>query len=223
MKFTQNIALRERFLSGLRAERGSHVGIHVTDLVYCLRQAFYRKTQPKTPTDVQLGYFLDGACRHRALQSLINVESEVHVSGLGVTGSIDIMDKIPVEFKSTRGKGVPDHYYRQLGYYCILTNNTRGILVIQRINDKMTPFEFIDVELEPSDVENLRREIMERRSALEIALDSGSPDGLIHIAEPWKCETCQYRVECQPDQLPNPVTSVWKQIPLAFRGPKTHE
>jgi len=121
--------LLSRFVESLRAQYDERDGIHVSDLIYCLREAYFKKTAPKELTETQLMFFLDGARRHVALQSLSGVECEVRVEGLGIVGTVDMLGTAPIEFKSTRARsGVPDHYLRQLGYYVELRRTTAQLI-----------------------------------------------------------------------------------------------
>lgn len=143
-------------------------------------------------------YFLDGANRHRALQGISGVECEVKIKALGVSGSIDMMDDIPIEYKSTRATNIlSPHYFRQLGYYAVLTGKDKGVLVIQRINNKETPFEFYDVTWTNEELEAMRREIVERRDLIIEALKRSDPSKLPFMGETWKCENCNYKDVCR--------------------------
>lgn len=172
-------------------------GIHVSDLVLCLREAYFRKVCPKPPSETQLMFFLDGARRHSALESLSDVRTEVEVEGMGVVGTVDMLGNCPIEFKSTRAaKALPDHYFKQLGYYAALTGSSQGILAVQRLNKRESPFEFYSVEYDAVDIDGLKRDMSVKRASLESALESNSTEGLPMTEESWKCENCLYRAEC---------------------------
>lgn len=97
MKIRKDEKLKQRFVEALRKKYGNiRGGVHVSDLVYCLREAYYRKVDPVPFTERTLGFFVDGARRHRVLQELLGVESEVKVEKWGVRGSIDVLILTPV-------------------------------------------------------------------------------------------------------------------------------
>jgi len=192
--------LRSLFLSALRGRYAdSRKGIHVSDLVYCLREAYYRKTEPVEPTLKQLGFFVDGARRHMVLQDLLGLKSEVEVEKYGVIGHIDIMLDAPVEIKTTRAKNdLPDHYFLQLGFYAVMTNARHGYLVIQRLNAAEDPWEFYRVEWTEQEIREIEKELKRRADLLRKALKNRDPSILPRIDDEmrWKCRNCLYRERC---------------------------
>ena len=198
MKVIPETDLCRSFIEGLQeAFEGERPNIHVTDLIYCLREAYFRRVSPKPLTEDQLSFFLDGSRRHEALQYLSGVECEKPVRGLGIVGTVDIFGNVPIEFKTTRGSGIPKHYLKQLGYYCVLSGSQSGILVIQRLNNRDNPpFEFYRIEYTRDELLEMAGEIVHRRTILEKALKEGSPEGLPKSEESWKCSRCLWRDEC---------------------------
>ena len=186
-------ALRSRYVDS-RAE------IHVSDLVYCLREAYFRKIEPVDPTLKQLGFFVDGARRHKVLQEILGVECEVEVKRYGVVGHIDVMLDAPVEIKTTRARSaLPDHYFRQLGFYAVMMNARHGYLVIQRLNAAEDPWEFYRVEWTEEEIKEIDRELKRRADQLRAALNFHDPSMLPEIEEDmrWKCRSCLYRERCK--------------------------
>jgi len=195
--------LEKRFLSALREKQNSmREGIHVSDLVYCLREAYFRKVEPAEPSLKQLGFFVDGARRHRVLQELLGVESEVEVEKYGVVGHVDILLDAPVEIKTTRARNaLPDHYFRQLGYYAVMLDVPRGYLVIQRLNND-SPWEFYRVEWSKEELQLLDRELKYRADLLRVALNFRDFHMLPRVEESmaWKCRNCPYRDKCREEK-----------------------
>ena len=200
MKIRVNLDLKKRFVKSLQEKySSSREGIHVSDLVYCLRQAFYRKTNPKPFSERQLGFFVDGARRHKVLQELLNVKAEVKVERWGIRGSIDLLLDKPLEIKTTRARAsLPDHYFKQLGYYAVLVGVNGGYLVVQRLNSNI-PWEFYQVIWAESEIVELRKEICVRAELLRQALVDGSANGLPKpdFGMEWKCKSCRHRDVCQ--------------------------
>ena len=135
MHIIKDNSVAERIKNNLGKEYAKgRPDVHVSDLVLCMRQALYRKLQPLPPTNIEIGFFLDGSRRHLILQSIYGrgiIERKVELEG--VKGSIDIDDEgIPIEFKSTRSnlsrKQVSDHWVRQLIYYMLAINSTNSWL-----------------------------------------------------------------------------------------------
>lgn len=169
-----------------------------------MRESLYRRINPK-PLDLKtLQYFVDGARRHEALQELLGVDSEAPVTKHGVVGHIDMLDEgtldfIPVEIKSTRAReNIPDHYYTQLSYYCILLGVRHGRLVIQRIMSKEDPWEFYDIEWTQEEIGEIEEELKYKADLFQKALSSKDPSVLpkVHENMNWKCKSCKYKEEC---------------------------
>ncbi|HZW58265.1 MAG TPA: hypothetical protein VFF30_18395 [Nitrososphaerales archaeon] len=219
-----NIAIREdrqieqRVLQNLGQEFGVlRSGIHVSDLVLCLRQAAFRKLRPVPFTLKQLGYFLDGARRHEALQRLYSQNDPAHIinekKGIfeDVSYSIDIYHSIPIEFKTTRSNSViSDHWIRQLAYYMLAVNSNIGILQLQRImarrEDGIFPAFLVEFSTEIQRTTWLR-EFRKRRDLLHNALVKKDP-ALAPIERGegrWVCRDCQYSAECDIIELQSHV------------------
>lgn len=199
MKVELNVELKGRFVSGLQKNFGGvREGVHVSDLVYCLRGAFFRKVCPVPFTERQLGFFVDGARRHRVLQGLLDVEFEVPVEKFGVVGSVDVLLDLPLELKTTRAKvSLPDHYFRQLGYYAVLLGVEGGYLVVMRLNSEV-PWEFYTVGWSGEEMKKMSDEMKVRADLLRTALAKKNVECLPKC-EPsmgWKCRYCLYRDRC---------------------------
>ena len=192
--------LRKRFLAALREKHNSiREGIHVSDLTFCLREAYFRKVEPAEPTLRQLGFFVDGARRHRVLQELLGVESEVKVEKYGVVGHVDVLLDAPVEIKTTRARNaLPDHYFRQLGYYAVMLDVPRGYLVVQRLNND-SPWEFYSIKWSKEEFQRLDQELKYRADLLRAALNFRDFRMLPRVEEDmaWKCRNCLYRDKCR--------------------------
>jgi len=193
--------LKSVFLSALRSRYADlREEIHVSDLVYCLREAYFRKTEPVDPTLKQLGFFVDGARRHKVLQDLLDVEEEVEVEKYGVVGHIDVLLDAPVEIKTTRARNaLPDHYLRQLGFYAAMMNARRGYLVVQRINAPEDPWEFYLVEWTEDEIREIDEDMKRRANLLRAALKLNDPSMLPEIEEDmrWKCRNCLFHEHCK--------------------------
>jgi CRISPR/Cas system-associated exonuclease Cas4 (RecB family) len=201
LKITTDTALKETFLEGLKKKNSTpRPDIHVSDLTLCLREAFFRKVAPKPPSEKTLGYFVDGARRHSALQGLTNYTAEFKVKKWGITGSIDLLSDAPIEIKTTRGKsGISNHYLKQLGYYACLLEKTIGYLVIQRLITSEKTWEFYKVEFTDGEIAFLSEEIQKRAMILEAALELKNMNSLPKVdnEDKWKCIRCDYITECR--------------------------
>jgi len=141
---------------------------------------------------------VDGARRHKVLQELLGVESEVEVEKYGVVGHVDVLLDAPVEIKTTRArKALPDHYFRQLGYYAVMLDVPRGYLVIQRLNND-SPWEFYCVEWSEEEFSLLDQELKLRADLLRAALNFRDFRMLPRVEgdAAWKCRNCPYYNKC---------------------------
>lgn len=101
-------------------------GVHVSDVIYCPREAVFRKLTPIAVTDKELNFFTSGAAIHTAIQTLAKyfekyeIEKEVvfepskheytkdllcEDEDIKILAHIDLWDSernIPIEAKSTR-------------------------------------------------------------------------------------------------------------------------
>ena len=197
--------LKKTFLTKLDAYYNNgkvREGLHISSLIFCLRQNFFRKVNPQPHSLKTLQFFVDGNSRHSALQSLLGLRSEVRFERFGVVGTVDILDgKFPVEIKTTRAaNAVPEHYFTQLSYYCVLLGVCEGFLVIQRVNckDEKDPWEFIHVEWSVDEMEKLECELKEKSRLFRQALDSGDGSLLpcLDSSMRWKCRYCFYSKDC---------------------------
>lgn len=198
--------LEERLIANLTEEYSRlRDQVHMSDLVLCLRQSLGRKLYPLPPTVKQLGYFFDGARRHEALQELYGKDNVAERKGEfeGVQYSIDIYDECPIEFKTTRAnKILSEHWFRQLGYYMLAVGAAKGILQVQRINDKDgTPLAAYEVSLTPEQRDAALDEFRERKGKFLIAkaeedlslVPAYRGDG------DWLCRDCAYKEKfCDP-------------------------
>lgn len=200
MKIVNNQTLKQRFLGNLKeAYSGLRDGVHVSDLVYCVREAYYRKTEPRPYTERELGYFVDGSRRHAVIEELADVEHEVKVEKWGITGTVDILLDGPIEVKTTRARNsIPDHYFRQLGYYAVLLGVDHGYLVIQRLNGQ-DPWEFYEVHYSQSELWLMENEMRNDANLLYTALRKRAPELLPRVGSDmsWKCDNCKYRDRCK--------------------------
>ncbi len=172
--------------------------IHVSDLSYCLRKAYWRRFQNRKLTIQQLIFFLDGHQRHQGLQELVkNVEHEVEIRRLGVVGHLDLLDKMPIEIKTTRGRPngqKPAHYLRQGAYYCLLTGSDVFQLITQYINDNVISFEKIKFSKE--ELDTYLKEMLTDRDLLQRACDKKDV-AILPFLNNWQCRHCEFYQPCR--------------------------
>jgi CRISPR/Cas system-associated exonuclease Cas4 (RecB family) len=172
--------------------------IHVSDLVYCLRKAYYRlKGQPTTDTTT-VEYQIIGKTLHQIIQNAF-AYTEQEIENYGIKGTVDILEghetKIPIEIKTTRKKiqnikDIPPTYLTQLSYYLVLLNCRVGYLAILNVVDADLKLYVVEIDLEEA-----KKEMLGKKTLLEYALFNNNPYILPKIE--WMCPSCEYRSVCQ--------------------------
>lgn len=202
---TESAELEKKLIRNLTAQYSKlRSGIHMSDLVLCARQSLARKLYPIAPDVVHLGYFFDGSRRHESLQALYG-DGVAEKGGTfeGVDYHIDLLDKETViEFKTTRGgKAISEHWLRQLVFYMVAENLANGVIQVQRINQKETPFQAYHVSLDENQRRHVLTDFRERRDLFKSALEKKDL-ALVPIFRgdgDWLCRGCEYRKEyCDP-------------------------
>lgn len=196
---SQDVQMRDLFLAKLQEKCAPvRTEIHVSDLTYCLRKAFWRRFKNRQLSEQQLIFFLDGHQRHEGLQDLVkNLEREVEVRRYGIVGHLDLKDKHPVEIKTTRARPngqKPAHYIRQGAYYCLITDTDIFSLITQYINDGILTFEAIKFSKE--DLDYYLEEMLADRDLLQQAYDTKDIAFLPFLQDNWQCGKCEFQRDC---------------------------
>lgn len=196
---TDNHELRNFFLQKLQDKSAPiRTEIHVSDLTFCLRKAYWRRFDNRKLSEQQLIFFLDGHQRHEGLQGLVkNLEHEVEIKRYGIVGHLDLMDKNPVEIKTTRvhpNGQKPNHYLRQGAYYCLLTGTDTFSLITQYINDGILTFETITFGKQ--ELDDYLEDMLADRDILQEAYDAKNIRGLPFPQGDWQCGKCEFQGNC---------------------------
>jgi len=179
--------------------------ISVTELVGCLRAAYYRRIKPLKFRGPQVVRLFIGRAVHYALEKLINEylssshgevkrELELNIEGnkVYVVGKADLIhlgeEEVVIEVKVT-GQ-VPEEPYpehkKQLQYYLALFNISKGVLLYIDRNGRLRTF---TVSRDP----RLLAEVVERARQLYIALKHNK------LPKPERsntCYFCPYKWQC---------------------------
>ena len=205
MRVEDDLELRNLFLRAITKSE-ERQGIHMSDLDYCLREAYFRKLHPQPATEAELGYFVDGAARHLVLQSLHPGKAEVQASKWCLTGTVDLLGDRPIEIKTTRTRTgqINPHFFERLCRYCILHDVDSGSLIVQFLNMRDNPWVFKRVVFAPDELDWQKQEMLRRRDLLAEALRHRNPMDLPVFADAfdkqnprWKCRDCTYRSQCE--------------------------
>lgn len=206
---SESNVIETRLLKNLEAkyyENSMRDGTHVSDLTLCIRQAVFRRLDPKPPTPLQMSFFIDGARKHQTLQELYgNAVSEYAGEYQGVKFHIDLLDNAPIELKTTRsnmlGKRVSPHYIRQLLYYMLAVKSGVGFLQMYLINAKKdTDVIFPAYKIEMLDAIEVGNQFLARRNSFMSALHFQKPEVAMSVwrtDEAWACRNCPYYSKCE--------------------------
>ena len=179
--------------------------ISVTELVGCLRAAYFRRVRPARFTGPQVVRLFIGRAVHYALEKLINEhlgssrgevkrELELNIEGdkVYVVGRADLIhfdeEEVIIEVKVT-GQ-IPEEPYpehkRQLQYYLALFGINKGVLLYIDRNGRLRTF---TVTRDP----RLLAEIVERARILYHALKTDKPPAPERNSS---CYFCPYKWMC---------------------------
>jgi hypothetical protein len=197
----------EKLVSVLSRRYGNdeRTGIHVSDLLLCLRRSYYTKTNPKQPSPETLGYFVDGSRRDFVIKGLFGARvSPSEKDGIWFTPDALDENGNPIEIKTTRAsQGISPHYITQLAYYMVLLGKNKGRLIVQRVGFRKNniPFEAYDFEFESGDLERYRQEMFDRRDSLENSFDLRDaglvPSVRSDLQFNWLCKGCPWDEDCK--------------------------
>lgn len=172
--------------------------IHVSDLVYCLRKAYFRRINGSTVTDEQVLHFIRGQSLHALLEKLYP-QNEIIVMYDGFFGTMDAFDPekdAVVELKTVQemySVGPYEHHLKQLQYYLTMTDKRIGYLIYLILGQK--ELKVFRVTLTDEDVEDLRKELKKRKALLERALAEKNFE-ILPVVTDWQCRYCEFYDIC---------------------------
>lgn len=203
-------AFEKFWLAELRAipqrKRESSEDIHVSDLIFCLRKAYFDlKGLESEDEDKSVLFKVVGKAHHSALQVLRGHLSEMRVKKYGVSGTIDLFKDVPIEIKSTRKNvesvsDISPLYLRQLAYYGVMMGSLAGKLAI--LNIIQANFRVFDVAYSEDEFDRNSEEFFGRRDLLLKAVRENN----VSIIPPpppeekWQCKDCRKGKFCQAEQ-----------------------
>ena len=193
-------------------------GIHVSDLLFCLRKAVVRRFQPDPISPQRTLLFAMG----RGMQAYLSRASQDEPPMVldGIWGTVDQLQTgvpaLPLEYKATfshPGWGPSAHYFQQLASYCKMQGVLEGALVLFYVDGYrafpkpkgFTPPEgpkgtdrpvllVYRVAFSQDDLDNWWWEMLQRKNVLENALEEAAPltlqqrVELVPLTEHWTWE-----------------------------------
>ena len=185
-------------------------GVHVSDILLCMRETVFRRIRPEAVTDRELGYFTSGRAIHEAIQNLAKhfpkyeVEKEINyeIDGGPITikAHIDLYDKennIPIEAKTVRKQRLgtfnkvtrtwsqeePKSFnVEQLKMYMSLTDSDTGYIIYQLLLEYDDfPFKIFEVRMSKEERAQTLQKMINDAYHLQINLDERTPQLTRHI------------------------------------------
>jgi CRISPR/Cas system-associated exonuclease Cas4 (RecB family) len=185
----------------VESHRGEREGIHQSNLNYCLLKAFYRKTAVEKKIDEKGELTKElGKAKHILFEHLRGHTYEARTSWNGISGTIDMLGKIPVELKTTRAfpnknGEVNEAYVEQLKTYCVMTGKNRACLIIIHVIPaviKAYTLKFTNEEINAK-----AEELIRNRDLLLKATQNNDPRFLPAPRYDWECRYCEYNHVCK--------------------------
>ncbi len=200
MKITESNRAAE-YIAELRERSRKRTGVHVSDVLYCLRKTFFRRTLGTESTRRQELLYVTGTAIHYYLQP---EQGETSIELDGLSASPDVLDG--EEIKSTRmsaGKFVPSDqpkWIAQMMAYCKALRRKKFELVVFFIcGDYKPPFPDLkswSFEFTQSEIDENWKRLVKRKDALVVALEKGDVSGL-ESGEDWECKECECAIPCE--------------------------
>lgn len=211
-------------------------GIHVSGLI-TPRKAYWQAVDPQPLTRREIGFFTAGRAHHEIILQAMKGKKldespdrkletdEGTKEWKGIFYSPDYRLGFLAEIKSTRKQSAPDEsdleteyetYLNQLTKYMAVENEGRASLVVFFLSMKLdnknkatepTLYSY-DVVLSPEELEEIRKEMLKTKKALEKAIETKNYKPLPLCPE-WQCygggwygeafENCKWYNKCKPE------------------------
>jgi len=206
MRIREDEELKRALIEDLKGRFTHREGIHLTDLIFCLRKAFFSKTTQEAFTEERILLYTIGLGWQDKLP-LPNPGQVFEEEGIKFSpdGWVEKDDgRIFIEVKSTRAKTRDPqemkHWVDQLKGYCALGRAREGVLVALHLmgdyRNRKAELKVHRFEFEEEELEEMREYLRGRKEALEKALESREAPP----PEPsyqWECNDCPYKDLCK--------------------------
>lgn len=178
--------------------------IHRSDLIYCLRKAFFRiKGIQKPKRSKYMPLAVIGKILHILME--IYKRKEIVKTKFGFTSTIDMLkeDDKPIEIKTTRATVTVEKLHKvfkvwreQVGTAILFTDEDIGhLFVLNVISGKLNVYDFtFESETERK---AFKKELLARKRLLKRALKMDN----YHIlpCSDWECKFCEYNEICEKE------------------------
>jgi hypothetical protein len=190
--------------------------IHLSDLIHCPRQSYFKIILGVTHNERTLSYFFDGKAMHLMLQYLFDkyypgrftMENRTKVNDL-LTFTPDIIDlekNTIIEFKTARSPVINDaprtDHVEQLKAYMAFTRIYNGVVLYHLITkEQENLFTAHRIQITPLEADIIRRTWLKEAESLQNAIKHNDKQLARHIADDygknWMCNGyCDYTQFC---------------------------
>ncbi len=175
---------------------------HVTEIIYCLRKAWYKRTHPeRVKWNIRsLWNIYRGSAFDRKWTSLFPLHQKNYRAtrrGVTITGTMDFLYddgdgpilydlKMPANTYSKKTYGAGQGYRHQVQAYLALAHHNRELLDVHRARVLMVGADVV-VEDVPEWTDMLDAYLWPRAFILDAALSAGSPVSLLPAEKGWEC------------------------------------
>jgi CRISPR-associated exonuclease Cas4 len=173
----------------------------LTELLYCIRKAYYRRTNPK-PTDLESAFNLYRGKVFDNLWSPLFQHNQVRATyrckhiPITISGKYDFLtaDNILTDLKTTKNlyfiNEPSEEYITQVRFYAWLNSITKAQLIYIDLGDaKVFP-------VEVGDCTELLENLEAKATQLYIALQYNRLPQKNTTVPDWLCKKCEYNTEC---------------------------
>lgn len=215
MIILKNSEMKEIIYNNIRATMTKErTGIHLSDLIYCIRKPYFRKMGLSSLPSNELCVLWMTGYAFQAYMFPLDEEITIQVDGINCTP--DILSGIEVKStrQSSRKFSLEDmgHWKRQILGYCKALNKLEyDLVVLFLMGNYAPPFPDIDcwhIGTTVEEVEDNWQEILTKRNILEEALKIGIPPE--PDCEDWEWSYCENIGMC-------PDTVCWRKMELKGR------
>ena len=209
MIIEETVQLKQKLIETLTEEYSEErIGIHVSDLVTCIRKTVFWKLQPMLLSETDLMLFVLGEGHHQIIQMLAGkgvASAEQKVELDGIVGTVDLLDNgVPIEIKTRRTKDrePEDTHLKQLSYYMVMVQSNVGLLVYVMLNnlrDDEPKFICRTITMTDNELAGLKDELLYRRDLLAGAVETRNPFHVPGEGSDRECLRCRYLKLCKPE------------------------
>jgi hypothetical protein len=174
----------------------------VTELLYCTRKTYFKRTQPKPTTleqafNLYRGKVFDNLWtplfRHNQVRSTYRCKN----IPITISGKYDFIDEngVLVDLKTAKSLyyiNEPGHeYIQQVRFYAYLNSIEKARILYVDFGDAKA----FDVEV--GDCQQLLTDLESKAAELYFALKNKCPPPkTVNISQMWLCQKCDYKQEC---------------------------